>query len=60
MLNFILPIVNMDLLNPMMAQKDVFVHQNDLKTSGIEEIKRTRKVEYRLASRKRKSICYQR
>lgn len=41
-------------IKPDDGSKDVFVHQNDLKTSGIEEIKKNQKVEYELASRKEK------
>jgi CspA family cold shock protein len=40
-------------IKPDDGSKDVFVHQNDLKTSGI-EIKKNQKVEYELASRKEK------
>ena len=41
-------------IKPDDGSKDVFVHQNDLKTSGIEEIKKNQKVEYELASKKGK------
>lgn len=41
-------------IKPDDGSKDVFVHQNDLKKSGIEEIKMNQKVEYELATKKEK------
>ena len=41
-------------IKPDDGSKDVFVHQNDLKTSGIEKITKNQKVEYELSSRKEK------
>ena len=41
-------------IKPDDGSKDVFVHQNDLKTSGIEKITKNQKVEYELATKKEK------
>jgi len=41
-------------IKPDDGTKDVFVHENNLKTSGIEKIKKNQKVEYELASKKEK------
>lgn len=38
-------------IQPDDGSKDVFVHQNDLKTSGIEEIKKNQKVEYQVKNK---------
>jgi len=41
-------------IKPDDGSKDVFVHQNDLKKSGIENITTNQKVEYEVASKKEK------
>jgi CspA family cold shock protein len=41
-------------IKPDDGTKDVFVHENNLKTSGIEKITKNQKVEYELASKKEK------
>lgn len=41
-------------IKPDDGTKDVFVHENQLKKSAIEEVKKGQKVEYELASKKEK------
>jgi len=44
-------------IKPDDGSKDVFVHQNDLKTSGIEELKKNQKVEYELNIKGQKTFA---
>ena len=41
-------------IKPDDGTKDVFIHENNLKTSGIEKITKNQKVEYELATKKEK------
>jgi CspA family cold shock protein len=44
-------------IKPDDGSKDVFVHQNELKKSGIEELKKNQKVEYELNIKGQKTFA---
>jgi CspA family cold shock protein len=44
-------------IKPDDDSKDVFVHQNELKKSGIEELKKNQKVEYELNIKGQKTFA---